>query len=207
MSANPASRDWSHWKSIPPTNSLSTALRNVPRLTAGFLAVAIATASWAGTTVEWKSGAGAWENASLWGGTLPSRKAEARINGTRERPGEVILTHTGALVTRLSVGDGSDSLASLILDGPSLTASAGMDVGKYTGSDGRLVIKSGQLFAGMIFVSGGGGPGQQGRGAIEIRGGSLVTKRLMMGHSSGSHCKRIRRRARPNSFSISTPRA
>src|SRR5688572_11892077 len=153
------------------------------------LTVAAATVSgWAGTTVEWKGGEGAWENAAMWGGALPSRRAEARINGTREKPSEVVLAHTNVLVTRLSVGDGGNSLASLILDGPSLTASAGMDVGKYTGSDGRLVVKSGQLFAGMIFVSGGGGPGQRGHGAIEIRGGAVVTKRLMMGHSSGSHC-------------------
>ena len=158
------------------------------RLAAGLLSVACATASWAGTTADWKGGGGTWENAALWGGKLPSRMTEARINGTREKPSDVILARANVLVTRLSVGDGGNSLASLILDGPSLTASAGMDVGKYTGSDGRLVIKSGQLFAGMIFVSGGGGPGQQGRGAIEIRGGSLVTKRLMMGHSSGSHC-------------------
>src|SRR5262245_66441973 len=50
-------------------------------------------------------------------------------------------------------------MASMILDGPSLTVSATMDVGKYTGSDGRLVVKSGNLFAGIIYVAGGGGPG------------------------------------------------
>src|SRR4030095_7346841 len=61
-------------------------------------------------------------------------------------------------------------------------------VGKYNGSDGRLVVKSGNLFVGMIFVSGGGGPGQQGHGTIEIQGGAVVTKRIMLGHSSGSHC-------------------
>ncbi|HUS36568.1 MAG TPA: hypothetical protein VM680_14545 [Verrucomicrobiae bacterium] len=144
--------------------------------------------SQAGTTVDWNGGDGPWENADMWGGALPSRKSEARINGTREKPSAVILANTNALVTRLIVGDSGNSRAALIVDGPSLTASAGMDVGKYTGSDGLLVIKAGQLFVGMIFVSGGGGPGQQGHGAIEIHGGALVTKRLMMGHSSGSHC-------------------
>ena len=152
------------------------------------LAVAGATSLWAGTTVEWKGGEGAWENAAMWGGTLPSRTAEARINGTQEKPSQVILAHTNVLVTRLGVGDGGNSLASLILDGPSLTASGGMDVGKYSGSDGRLVVKSGRLFAGIIYVSGGGGPGQQGRGAIEIQGGTVVTKNIALGNSSGSHC-------------------
>src|SRR5262245_48139480 len=50
-------------------------------------------------------------------------------------------------------------MASMILDGPSLTVSATLEVGKYTGSDGRLVVKSGNLFAGIIYVAGGGGPG------------------------------------------------
>jgi len=154
----------------------------------GVVSLAGATALWAGTTVEWKGGGGAWENAAMWGGTLPSRTAEARINGTQDKPSQVILAHTNVLVTRLSVGDGGNSLASLILDGPSLTASGGMDVGKYNGSDGRLVVKSGHLFAGIIFVSGGGGPGQRGRGAIEIQGGSVVTKNIALGNSSGSHC-------------------
>jgi hypothetical protein len=63
-----------------------------------------------------------------------------------------------------------------------------MDVGKYNGSDGRLEVKSGQLFAGIIFVSGGGGPGQRGRGTIQIQGGTVVTKNIALGNSSGSHC-------------------
>jgi len=84
----------------------------------------------AGTTAEWKGGGGAWENAAMWGGTLPSRMAEARINGTQDKPSQVILAHTNVLVNHLSVADEGNSLASLILDGPSLTASGGMDGGK-----------------------------------------------------------------------------
>jgi len=155
---------------------------------AGFLIAAIATASWAGTTVEWKGAEGAWENAAAWGGTLPSRTAQARINGAQHKPTQVILAHTNVLVNHLSVADGGNSRTSMILDGPSLTVSGNMDVGKYNGSDGRFVIKSGNLFVGMIYVSGGGGPGQQGRGAIEIQGGSVVTKNIALGNSSGSHC-------------------
>ena len=188
ISSDSPDRFSSHRRSIPQANSIATALQTVTRLAACLLTVASATALWAGTTVEWKGGDGAWENAAMWGGTLPLRTAEARINGTQDKPSQVILAHTNVLVTRLAVGDGGNSLASLILDGPSLTASGGMDVGKHTGSDGRLVVKSGRLFAGIIFVSGGGGGGMQGRGIIEIQGGSVVTKNIALGNSSGSHC-------------------
>src|SRR5438552_2141952 len=112
-----------------------TALQTVTRLAAGLLTIASAPASWAGTTAEWNGGGGGWGNAALWGGTLPARTTEARINGTQDKPSQVILAHMHVLVTRLAVGDGGNSLASLILDGPSLTASGGMDVGKHTGSD------------------------------------------------------------------------
>src|SRR6266496_4642672 len=174
-------------RSIPQANSVAPVLQTVTRLAAGLLTLASATASWAGTAAEWKGGGGAWENAAMWGGTLPSRTAEARINGTQDKPSEVILTHTNVLVNHLSVADGGNSLASLILDGPSLTVSGPMDVGKYNGSDGRLVVKSGHLFVGMIYVAGGGGPGQRGRGTIEIQGGTLVTKDIALGNSSGGH--------------------
>jgi len=167
---------------------VATALQTVTRLAAGLLTVASTTASLAGTTLDWKGGSGKWEDAASWGGTLPSRKAETRINGTQDKPSQVILAHTNVLVNQLSVADGGNSVASMILDGPSLTASSSMDVGKYNGSDGRFVIKSGHLFAGIIFVSGGGGPGQRGRGVIEIRGGTVVTKNIALGNSSGSHC-------------------
>src|SRR5438552_8172019 len=189
MSTSPGSPDrfWSHRRSIPQANSVATVLQTVTRLAAGLLTVASATAAWAGTTAEWKGGGGAWENAGMWGGTLPSRTAEARINGTQDKPSQVILAHTNVLVNHLSVADGGKSLASLILDGPSLTVSGTMDVGKYNGSDGRFAVKSGHLFAGMIFVAGGGGPDQRGHGTIEIQGGTVVTKDIALGNSSGGH--------------------
>jgi hypothetical protein len=144
-----------------------------------------ATATWAGTTVDWKGGEGNWENAAMWGGTLPSRTTEARINGTRDNPSQVTLAKADVLVNHVSVAEGGSSLASLILDGPSLSVSGSFDVGKYTGSDGRLVVKSGHLFVGTIFVSGGGGAGMRGRGTVEIHSGSLVTKDIELGASAG----------------------
>ena len=74
----------------------------------GVLILTRASALNAGTTVEWKGGEGAWETAAMWGGALPSRTADVRINGTREKPSEVILTHTNVLVTRLDVGGGGN---------------------------------------------------------------------------------------------------
>jgi len=84
--------------------------------------------------------------------------------------------------------DGGNSLASLILDGPSLTASSSMDVGKYNGSDGRFVVKFWPSVRRHHLCFRRRGPGQRGRGAIEIQGGSVVTKNIALGNSSGSHC-------------------
>ncbi|HXJ76378.1 MAG TPA: hypothetical protein VNM37_26200, partial [Candidatus Dormibacteraeota bacterium] len=93
----------------------------------------------------------------------------------------------GVLVSHLSIAEASSNAASLIVDGPSLTVSGVLDVGKYNGSDGSFLLKSGNVFAGTIFVSGGGGPGMRGRGIIEIEGGRLVTKDIELGVSAGCH--------------------
>jgi hypothetical protein len=69
-------------------------------LAAGLLIVASVPASWAGTKVEWKGGEDAWENAAMWGGTLPSRTAEARINGTREQSSQ----SSRSLIMQLTLG-------------------------------------------------------------------------------------------------------
>jgi pectate lyase len=155
---------------------------------AGLAVVAGATALWAGTTVEWKGGEGNWEDAAKWGGRLPTQATEARINGTKEKASLVTLAHADVLVSHVSIAQAGSSVASLFLDGPSLTVSGVLDVGKYDGSDGRFVLKSGHVFAGTIFASGGGGPGQRGRGTIEIQSGSLVTKDIELGVSAGSTC-------------------
>lgn len=173
-----------------PTQTRSSSLQNSFVLTfvraVGVLMLAGVPALRAGTTVEWKGGDGNWEDATMWGGTLPTRSAEARINGTREQPSGVTLSASDALLSRLGVGDGGNSRASMVLDGRSLTVIAGCDVGKYDGSVGRLLIKSGRLFVNTIFVSGGGGPGMRGRGVVEIQNGLMVTKDIELGLSAGS---------------------
>jgi hypothetical protein len=135
--------------------------------------------------VEWKGGPGNWEDAAMWGGTLPSQRTEARVSGTKEKPSEVTLTRADVLVSHLSIAESSSNVASLVLDGPSLTVSGSFDVGKYNGSDGRLVVKSGQVFGNVIFLSGGGGPGGRGRGTVEIPRGSVVRKDIELGASAG----------------------
>jgi len=178
---------------LRPTNTRQTALAASthglaafsPGLAAGLLTVAGATTLFAGTTADWQGGEGHWEEAALWGGTLPARMTEARINGTPVHPSQVTLARADALVNHLSVADRNDSLASVVVNGPSLTVSGTIDVGKYNGSNGRFVLKSGHVFAGTIFVSGGGGPGMRGRGTVEIQSGTLVTKDLELGASAG----------------------
>jgi pectate lyase len=163
----------------------------ISALLVSLLAGAGATVVSAATTVDWKGGEGNWENAAMWGGTLPSRTAQAKVNGAKEKPSEVTLAKADALVSQLSIADGGNSLASLVLDGPSLMVSRTVDVGKYDGSSGRFVVKSGQVFAGTIFLSGGGGPGMRGQGTIEIQRGTIVTKDIELGVSAG--CKSILR--------------
>ena len=122
-----------------PTQNLKTSLVASLALTlaraVGVLMLASAPTLRAGTTVEWKGGEGSWEDLTMWEGALPSRTAEARINGTRERPSRVTLSATDALLSRLGVGDGGNSRAALVLDGRALTVIAGCDVGKYDGSE------------------------------------------------------------------------
>ncbi len=150
------------------------------------LAVMLAgTALWAGTTFTWIGGDGIWSNPANWGGALPFTTCDVAIHGTAAKLSRVTLAHTDVLISHLGVAEGGGSLASLVVDGPSLTVIGTIDVGEYSGSDGRFVLKSGHVFAGTFFLSGGGGPGQRGRGAVEIRGGSVVTKDIELGVSAG----------------------
>src|SRR5258708_10150682 len=151
-----------------------------------FAAVFAGTTLWANAASEWTGGEGLWGDPARWGGTLPSRRIDASINGTETKPSHVTLTDEDVLVSHLSVADRGNSVASLVLNGPSLTVIGTVDVGKYNGSNGRFVVKSGHLFAGTIFLSGGGGPGQRGQGTVEFDRGSLVAKDIELGASAGS---------------------
>ncbi len=150
------------------------------------LAMAGAMASRAGTTVEWQGGEGNWAEAARWGGKPPSRTNDPSINGTEAKPTHVTLAGADILLSRLSVATAGKSVASLMMDGAALTVIGVIDVGKYNGSNGRLVVKSGNVFAGTIFLSGGGGVEQRGSGTLEVHGGSLVTKDIELGVSAGS---------------------
>jgi pectate lyase len=157
-------------------------------LAAGFAAVLASTTSWAETASKWTGGSGNWEDAVRWEGGLPLRTSQVSINGNNQTPGVVSLTQGDVLVTHLGIAESGGSSASVIVNGPSLTVIGTVDIGKYTDSHGRFVLNSGSVFAGSLFFSGGGGPGQNGMGVLEIRGGSLVTKDFEVGTSSGSRC-------------------
>ncbi len=142
----------------------------------------------AGITSQWTGTNGNWSDATHWSGGFPSRTSDVVINGTKSTPDEVTLAGADVLVSHLGIAENGNSQSSFTLDGPSLTVIGTVDIGKYNGSNGRLLVKSGHLFAGTIFLSGGGGPGQRGEGMLEMDGGTLVTKNIQLGASSGSKC-------------------
>ena len=167
---------------------LRRANRNMRHAVAAIAVVFAGTALWANATSEWTGGEGRWGDPARWAGALPSRRIDASINGTEAKPSRVMLTEEDILVSHLSVADRGNSAASLVVDGPSLTVIGTVDVGKYNGSNGRFMVKSGHVFVGTIFLSGGGGPGMRGHGTVEVQGGSLVTKDIELGASAGSQC-------------------
>jgi len=74
------------------------AYHTVKVLIACLLTAAGAPASWAGTTAEWKGGGGRLGKRRHVGRHTAVRTAEARINGTQDKPSQVILAHTNVLV-------------------------------------------------------------------------------------------------------------
>ncbi len=143
----------------------------------------------AAVTCEWIGTRGNWDNPTNWNGPLPSRTSNVIISSTKTTPTEVTLSGRDVLVNHLGIAEGGDSQSSFVLDGPSLTVIDTVDIGKYNGSKGRMLVKSGHVLAGTIFLSGGGGPGQRGEGTLEIEGGTLVTKNIQLGASAGSRCR------------------
>jgi len=154
----------------------------------GVAAIAAGAILRAATTSEWIGTHGNWSDPTNWSGAFPSRTSDVVINGTKTAPDEVTLSGRDVLVNHLGIAQGGNSQSSFILDGPSLTVIDTVDIGKYNGSSGCLLVRSGQFFAGTIFLSGGGGPSQHGKGTLEIGGGTLVTKDIQLGASAGSRC-------------------
>ena len=137
---------------------------------------------------DWTGGHGNWNDAAKWRGGLPFRPSLVGINGTEQTPAAVTMDQQDVLVSHIAVAESGGSVASFTLAGPALTVIGTVDIGKYTGSNGRFVVNTGHVFAGTFFLSGGGGPGQAGKGVLEIHGGSIVTKDIELGSSSGSTC-------------------
>jgi hypothetical protein len=128
----------------------------------GVAAIVAGTTLKAAVTCEWIGASGNWNNPTNWNGPLPSRTSDVIISSTKTTPTEVTLSGTDVLVNHLGIAEGGDSQSSFVLDGPLLTVIDTVDIGKYNGSNGHMLVKSGHMFAGTIFLSGGGGPGQRG---------------------------------------------
>lgn len=158
------------------------------RFACGLLALSVAMKLSAETASEWTGADGNWNDAAHWSGGLPFRPSQVTINGTKQTPAFVTVNQKDILVSHIAVAEAGGSAASLTLNGPALTVIGTVDIGKYTGSSGQLIVNSGSVFAGTFFLSGGGGPGQAGKGLLEIRGGQIVTKDIELGASAGSTC-------------------
>jgi hypothetical protein len=174
--------------SITKPGVILKAERKAIYLAMGVAAIIAGTTLKAAVSCEWIGTSGNWNNPTNWNGPLPSRTSDVIISSTKTTPTEVTLSGTDVLVNHLGIAEGGDSQSSFVLDGPSLTVIDTVDIGKYNGSNGRMLVKSGQVFAGTFFLSGGGGPGQRGEGTLEIDGGTLVTKDIELGASAGSKC-------------------
>jgi hypothetical protein len=150
-----------------------------------FTALLVGAAASAETISEWTGGNGNWNDTAHWRSALPDRTGQATINGTEQAPSAVTLDQKDALLSHLAIAESGGSVASFTLDGPALTVIGTLDIAKYNRSNGRFLLNSGSVFAGTFFLSGGGGPDQEGTGLLEVRGGSIVTKDIELGVSAG----------------------
>ncbi len=165
--------------------SSTSSLSKLCRCALIFALLLIAATARAEIASKWIGTNGNWNDAAHWDGGPPVRNSQVTINGADRTPVEVTVNLQDVLISHVAVGEPDGSHATLAVSGPSFTVIGTVDIGKYTGSDGRLVVNSGDVFAGTFFLSGGGGPGQAGKGVIEIAGGSVVTKDFELGASAG----------------------
>lgn len=136
-------------------------------------------------TVKWTARSGAWQDAASWGGSLPEPKGNAEVHGE----GSVSLLEGKAVASRVDVGPSKGDNASLTLDGGSLFALDFLRMGEAPGSHGKVVLKSGRLCVTEIGLGGmneGNGELPAADGALEIRGGSVMTRYLMLAWQMGS---------------------
>jgi hypothetical protein len=155
-----------------------------PVAISGLASELIPTSAHGAATVKWKGGDGRWEDASHWGEALPGVMQTAEIDS-----GRVSLHEGVASVLRLDVAQSSNAEATVTLDGGTLNATEFVRLGELGNSRGRLVINGGRLCTTEIGVGGMNGGATKGTpcdAEMEVRGGTVVTKYLMVGWRTGS---------------------
>ena len=134
----------------------------------------------------WKGGAGRWEDTARWGGAPLNVHDTASIEGD----GEVLFSQGDVTLHQLEVGAFHDARSTLVMEGGMLAVPHFIRLGEMTGTSGRLLHRGGDIRTVEIFVgaaSVGNGADRHGRGELEVRGGSIVTRHLTLGWGTGSH--------------------
>jgi hypothetical protein len=137
-----------------------------------------------GASPVWRGGAGNWEDAARWGGTLPGVKETASIEGNSH----VTLARGEVIAADVEVGSFRGSNAVLTVDGGTLSVDM-LRVGELAGCSGRLALKSGGIVAGAIYIGGantGSGGDRSCSGELEIHGGRVLARHLAFGWGGGS---------------------
>ncbi len=138
-----------------------------------------------GGVPTWRTGDGNWEDAAKWGGTLPAALAQDDITGKSK----VTIDHGEVTASRLDIGESAGADAAVIMNGGSVTATEFVRLGEYPGSHGRFILNGGRLCTNEIGL-GGMNEGEISnppcRAEMEIRGGILLTRYLMLGWRVGS---------------------
>jgi hypothetical protein len=137
------------------------------------------------TSAKWQAGDGNWEDATKWGGTLPAVKSFAIVDG-QSRVG---FKSAHAALTRLELGTNPQADVVLTMDGGSLVALEFIRLGERAGSHGKFVLHGGRVCTPEIAIAGlnEGTRADSGcRAEMEIHGGSVLTRYLMLGWRTGS---------------------
>lgn len=134
---------------------------------------------------RWQVGDGAWEDAAKWGGTLPPVNAVASINGKSH----VAINQAEAALSRVELGTDRNAVATLTMTGGSLAATDFIRLGEHPGSRARFVFRGGTILTTAVAIGGmneGEVENPQCHAEMEIQGGNLLARYLMLGYRIGS---------------------
>ena len=160
-------------------------LREIIRVTTAALLVSSAWTASAATALRWHGGDGNWEDAAKWSGPPATANSFAEINGNSR----VTLAGGDVALSRLDIGMNKNSDATLTLNGGTLMAMEIIRLGELTGGCGRFILNGGRVCATEIGIGGlneGDGTDRACRGEMEIHGGDVMTRYLVLGWGAGS---------------------